>query len=78
MPRILFIKGFRFFFFSNERNEPPHIHIAKDEGYAKYWIEPEVILAESIRFKNHDLTEIRGIILEHLVELKEAWYGYFG
>jgi hypothetical protein len=78
MPRILFINGFRFFFFSNEQNEPPHIHIAKGEGYAKYWIEPDVALAENIRFNNHDLSEIRKIILENLEELKEAWHGFFG
>ena len=77
MPRILYIRGYRFFFFSNERNEPAHIHIAKGEQYAKYWIEPDISLAENIRFKNHELTEIRGIIEENLELLKEAWHGYF-
>ncbi|PKO46175.1 MAG: hypothetical protein CVU29_06465 [Betaproteobacteria bacterium HGW-Betaproteobacteria-22] len=27
MPSILFTQGFRFFFFSQEDNEPPHIHV---------------------------------------------------
>ena len=40
MPTVLLIKGYRFFFFSNERNEPIHIHIEKAEKYAKFWIDP--------------------------------------
>ena len=27
MPSVLRVSGFRFFFFSNEGNEPPHIHV---------------------------------------------------
>ena len=38
MPTILFIAGWRFFFYSNEINEPIHIHVQKAEREAKYWI----------------------------------------
>jgi hypothetical protein len=38
MPTILVFEGFRFFFFSNEGFEPPHIHVEKAEGHAKYWL----------------------------------------
>jgi len=27
MPTILFIQGWRLFFYSNERNEPVHVHV---------------------------------------------------
>ena len=40
MPTGLLIKGYRFFFFSNEGNEAVHIHIEKADSYAKFWIEP--------------------------------------
>lgn len=30
MPTVLRWKGYRFYFFSNEGSEPPHIHIDKD------------------------------------------------
>ena len=36
MPTVIQIKGYRFFFFSNERNEPIHIHIEKADSYAKF------------------------------------------
>jgi hypothetical protein len=32
MPTVLRVKGYRFFFFSNEGAEPPHIHIEYGEN----------------------------------------------
>lgn len=40
MPTVLIIEGFRFFFFSNEGVEPPHIHVEKADAYAKFWLQP--------------------------------------
>jgi hypothetical protein len=36
MPIVLIIKKYRFFFFSNERLEPKHIHVEYDNNYAKF------------------------------------------
>ena len=35
MPTLLRVEGFRFFFYSNERQEPPHVHVEKGDGEAK-------------------------------------------
>ncbi len=40
MPAILRIDGYRFFFWSDEALEPPHIHVAKAGNYAKFWLRP--------------------------------------
>lgn len=40
MPTILTVNGFRFYFYSNENDEPVHIHIEKAGGSAKYWLDP--------------------------------------
>lgn len=40
MPTIMRIDGYRFFFFSNEGSEPPHIHVEQAERYAKFWLNP--------------------------------------
>ena len=40
MPTLLRVEGFRFFFFSNEGQEPPHVHVSKDDGVAKLWLAP--------------------------------------
>ena len=49
MPVILRYKGYTFFFFSNEGNprEPLHVHVRKAGATAKFWIEPQVGVAES-------------------------------
>ncbi len=72
MPTILRIGRYRFYFFSNENNEPPHIHIKAESDQAKFWLIP-IELASSYGFKAHELNEIEEIILEHFTELMEAW-----
>ena len=52
MPRVFSYKGYRFFFFSKENNEPIHIHIEKDDKYAKFWINP-IELAKNVKFRSH-------------------------
>lgn len=32
MPTILLWRGHRFFFYSNEGSEPPHVHVARRRG----------------------------------------------
>lgn len=73
MPTVLRVDGYRFFFYSNESNEPPHIHIQKAEKYAKIWLSP-IKLADSVGFTNRELQRIEDIINEHLVRLLEAWH----
>lgn len=36
MPTVLRIGRFRFFFYSNENAEPPHIHVKVAENEAKF------------------------------------------
>ena len=45
---------------------------------AKYWLLPLVRLARNVRFRQHELTEIEKIILEHREFLLEAWNDFFG
>ncbi len=42
MPTVLRLLGFRFFFYSEEGNEPPHIHVEKGSARGKYWTDPVV------------------------------------
>ena len=76
MPTVLRVKGYRFFFFSNEMNEPTHIHIESSEKYAKFWLEP-VALAGNIGFRPSELTEIRNIIIENRRTIRERWNEHF-
>ena len=40
MPEVFREGGYRFFFFSLEGMEPPHIHVESAEKYAKFWLNP--------------------------------------
>lgn len=46
MPTILFVMGWRFFFYANERDEPIHIHCRKAEKECKYWLDREAFAIE--------------------------------
>lgn len=42
---VLLLNGFRFFFYSNENNEPIHIHIEKGNATGKVWLDPLIEIA---------------------------------
>ncbi len=41
MPTILYVQGWRFHFYSNEGNEPMHVHAVKGDAECKYWLHPD-------------------------------------
>jgi hypothetical protein len=77
MPTVRRIGSYRFFFYSNEGNEPPHIHIQKENNLAKFWLTP-VALASSSRFKSYEINEMEKYVVEHQQEFLEEWNEYFG
>lgn len=72
MPVILRIKGYRFWFYQADLDEPPHVHVGKSGKEAKYWVDP-VALARSGRFPDHELNEIERILAEYREDILEAW-----
>ena len=76
MPSVLRIGSFRFFFYSNEFGEPPHIHIQSGNKTAKFWLEP-ITLAKSVRFSPKELRTLQKLIIEHQETFMEAWNEYF-
>jgi len=80
MPTVLRWKGYRFFFFSNEGDpiEPVHVHVRKDRNVAKFWIEPNVALAESYGLSAQELNKLRKVVENNAKLIKRAWYEYFG
>ncbi len=77
MPRVLEVEGFRFYFFSNEGNEPPHVHVEKGDAAAKLWIQP-VRIAYSYGFNPGQLRRIRELAFEHQAMIVEKWNEHFG
>ena len=77
MPNLLFINGLRFFFYSNENNEPAHVHITKGAAYGKVWLKPNVEAAYLFGFTNGEEKDILTIIETHSQDFKNKWYEYF-
>ena len=77
MPTVLREGPYRFFFYSHEPNEAPHIHVDRDDYSAKFWLEP-VALARNLGFKAHELRDIERLTVARRTFLLEAWHGYHG
>ena len=76
MPTVFTIKGYRFFFFSNENFEPIHIHIEKADSYAKFWIDP-IVVTTNYGFNSKQLKEIANCIEENKELIIQKWNEHF-
>ena len=64
MPKIFEYRGYRFFFFSNECEplERCHVHERKGENVAKFWVEPEIVLAALWGMKPKELNQLEKVV----------------
>jgi len=77
LPTILRLGPYRFFFYSADREEPPHAHVERDEGTAKFWLEP-VRLERSRGFGRMEIGRVQMLVEQNVAILLRSWYGYFG
>ena len=59
-PKFKEINGFVFKIYSNEEKRM-HIHVVKAENEAKYWLEPNIELAENFGFNTKE-PQIRNLL----------------
>ena len=76
MPTIKQIGPHRFFFFSEEGNEPPHIHVRTAERSAKFWLEP-VVIAYSVGYNSRERSRLQRMVEENADLFLEKWNEYF-
>ncbi len=68
--------GFRFYFFSRE--EPRmHVHVQGQNGEAKFWLEPQIKLAQNFGLQSKELAEVLRLITEHEHDIRTAWNRHF-
>jgi hypothetical protein len=77
MPTVLRVGRYRFFFYSNEGSEPPHVHVKAEGDEAKFWLRP-VALEWNHGFRGRDLNEIERLVVQHADVLLEAWNEHLG
>ena len=77
MPTVHREAGCEFFFYAEEGNEPPHVHVDKGEGSAKLWLQP-LRVARVDGLKVSELRQILRIAKRNQAKLLEQWNGFFG
>ncbi len=77
MPTALRTGPYRFYFYSHETTEPPHVHIDRENFSAKFWLQP-IRLARNLGFSPRELRQVQAMVMKHQLKLLEAWHGYFG
>jgi hypothetical protein len=76
LPTIARIGPYRFFFYSNEGTEPPHVHVQHESSIAKFWLSP-VALATSGGFAAVELRTLEALVEQHRKDFMEAWNEFF-
>ena len=75
-PTVLRVGALRFFFFSREEARI-HVHVQAPDGEAKFWLEPEIALAESVGLSGPTLKRVERLVKKHETEIKIAWHKHF-
>lgn len=77
MPTLLQSGPYRFFFYSRENNEPPHVHVSRDDLEAKFWLDP-VCLAANWGFRRTEINWLRKLTEEYCQEFHAAYLRFHG
>jgi hypothetical protein len=74
MPTLLLRDGFKFFFYANE-HEPKHIHVIKNDGFAK--IELKSLKVASNYLKPKELKFAIEVIAQNRDDFERIWDEWF-
>lgn len=71
-PKFKEENGFVFKIYSNEE-ERKHVHVIKAENEAKFWLEPNITLANNYGFSDKEIKNITKIVLKYGNEFKRQF-----
>lgn len=74
-PTVKRLGPYRFYFYSNENLEPPHIHVQEGRKLAKFWLE-SCELSHSVNFSAHELNKIQALVKQYNGFFMEAWHEF--
>jgi hypothetical protein len=77
MPTVLRHGPYRFFFYAGDIDEPPHVHVERDDCQAKIWLAP-ARLEGSWGFTEKEVHRIMDLVEQHQEDLMESWNEFFG
>jgi hypothetical protein len=76
VPTVLREGPYRFFFYSGDREEPPHVHVERESMRAKFWLSP-VRLQSSTGFSRVELARLQARVEVNCHSLLESWNEFF-
>lgn len=76
MPTVLHERGYRFFFYADDRSEPRHVHVQREDRTAKFWLEP-IECERSGGFTRSELIDIYRLIAQRRELLLQKWHDFF-
>ncbi len=76
MPTIDRVAGYRIYFYSSDRDEPPHVHVRRERRTAKFWLAP-VRLCSVSGLAAHEVREAGRIIRARHRMYLEDWHEHF-
>jgi hypothetical protein len=76
MPTVSIKGPYRFFFYSGDKGEPPHIHVEREHMKAKLWLSP-VRLHSSGGFSRSEISHIEQLVEENREDLLRSWDEFF-
>lgn len=76
-PTIFHEDGYRFFFFSREETRL-HVHVFCADGEAKFWLEPQIELAQNYGLRDRQIRAAEALIRKHEHDIRAAWHKHFG
>lgn len=83
MPSLFIVGGYRVFFWSNENNEPIHVHVAKGKPSAnatKIWLTKAggcILSSNGSNIASKDLSELMEIIAAQYFFICSEWKKHF-
>lgn len=66
-----------FLFFSREETRL-HVHVNHAEGEAKFWLDPQIALAQNVGLSAEALRQAQSLIEEYEHDIRTAWQQHFG
>jgi hypothetical protein len=78
MPTALRLGPYRFYFYSYDCAEPRHMHVDRERMSSKFWLDPDVALADNNGYGRRELREIEQLTRENLEKLRNEWDAFCG
>ncbi len=73
MPTTLRLGPYRFYFYSYDCGERRHTHVDREKMSAKYWLDPDVSLADNRGFSRKESRELERLTKQNLGILRNEW-----